>query len=138
MTTAMTNDAQERRGRQRFLALRRGEPCFWVMLDGERIALNDLSLEGFSMPATTPPPAGQPFPFTLVREGVPDEIRGIATVVSHSASPEGGMAGCQFVEMKDDGLFRLQDWLVTHVIVNASVRITEREAVEIVLGRSLV
>jgi hypothetical protein len=136
MTTAM--DVQERRGRQRFLALRRGEPCFWVLLDGERIALNDLSLEGFSMPATTPPPAGKAFHFVLVREGVPDEIRGTAAVVSHTASPEGGLAGCQFVEVEDDGLFRLQDWLVTHVIMNATVRITEREAVEIVLGRSLV
>ena len=45
--------AGERRSKQRFVARRRGEPCFWLVLDGQRIALNDLSAEGFSLAMST-------------------------------------------------------------------------------------
>lgn len=40
----------ERRKRQRFVARRWGSVCFWVVIDGERLPVNDLSLEGFSVP----------------------------------------------------------------------------------------
>ena len=64
-------DSAERRRIQRFLALRRGEPWFWVVIDGERIPLRDVSVDGFAITAEAPPAAGEPFDFVLQREGVP-------------------------------------------------------------------
>lgn len=53
---------QERRRRQRFVAKRWGNVCFWVVIDGQRRPLNDLSLEGFSLSAGVPPLGSAPFP----------------------------------------------------------------------------
>jgi hypothetical protein len=44
-------DHRERRRRQRFVAKRWGSVCFWIVINGQRLPLNDLSLEGFSLPA---------------------------------------------------------------------------------------
>lgn len=131
---------QERRTRQRFLAQRRGEPCFWVTVGGSRLPLADISLEGFSMPAL-PGVAQQGFDFVLQRADVPDRIAGRAVVVSPAAAEDGGgqqLLGCRFADLPAEELHRLQDWLVAHVIMNATVRITEKDATAIVLGRSLV
>ena len=128
--------AGERRSKQRFVARRRGEPCFWLALDGQRIALNDLSAEGFSYPSPTPRANAEVFDFVLQREGLPDEIRGRAETVNYLA--DGAQTGCHFLSIEGDGQQRLRDWLIAHVIVSASVRITEKDAAAIVAGPSLV
>ena len=130
--------AEERRKRQRFVAKWRGEYCFWVVVNGDRKPLVDLSLEGFAMPATSPPSSSSDFEFVLQRINVPDEIRGRARVVNYLSAPEGGQAGCRFESFDGDGQARLRDWLTTHVIMNATVRISEKDALKIVEGRSLV
>lgn len=134
----MDGETTEKRRRQRFLATRRGEVCFWVLIAGQKLALNDLSLEGFAYPCTTPPVSGQSFDFVLLRRGVPDEIRGQAQVVNFVHSADGGQAGCRFVQLAADGVERLEDWLIAHVLANATVRITEQDARTIVAGGSLI
>jgi hypothetical protein len=129
-------DSAERRRIQRFLAMRRGEPWFWVVIDGERIPLRDISVDGFAITAEAPPAAGEAFDFVLHREGVPDQIRGRAQSVNFIASVS--QAGCRFVEMEADGMDRLRDWLIALVIMNASVRISEKDAAAIVAGPSLI
>lgn len=126
----------DRRVRQRFVARRHGRPCFWVLSGQDRVALNDLSLEGFSA-SFSRPPQGE-FEVVLQREGVPDEIRGTAIVVNQVPGTTGPASGCRFSRLAEADAERLQEWLVTHVIVNASVRITEKDALMIVQGRSLV
>jgi len=130
------SDSAERRRIQRFLALRRGEPWFWVVIDGERIPLRDISVDGFAITAEGPPAAGEAFEFELHREGVPDRIRGRAQSVNFIASVS--QAGCRFLTLQDDGADRLRDWLVALVIMNASVRISEKDAAAIVAGPSLI
>ena len=93
--------AGERRSKQRFVARRRGEPCFWLVLDGQRIALNDLSAEGFSYPSLTPRANAEVFDFVLQREGLPDEIRGRAETVSYLA--DAAQTGCHFLGIEGDG-----------------------------------
>ena len=72
-------DHQERRRRQRFVAKRWGQVCFWVVINGQRLPLNDLSLEGFSLSAGVPPLGSGAFPFVLQIEGVPDEVSAMIT-----------------------------------------------------------
>ncbi|TAH47552.1 MAG: PilZ domain-containing protein [Betaproteobacteria bacterium] len=126
----------DRRVRQRFVARRHGQICFWALTAGQRIALNDLSLEGFSAAFERPPQAE--FEVVLQREGVPDEIGATAVVVNQVPGPTGPASGCRFVRLSQDNADRLQEWLVAHVIMSATVRITERDALLIVQGRSLV
>lgn len=129
-------EAAERRRIQRFLALRRGEPYLWVAIADERIALRDISVDGFAIAATAPPAGGEPFDFVLQREGVPDRIRGRAQAVNFIAAS--GQAGCRFLVLEGDGAERLRDWLIALVIMNASVRISEKDAASIVAGPSLI
>lgn len=131
----------ERRARQRFLAQRRGETCFWAVVEGHRrLPLVDLSLEGFSLQGGTAL-AAEGFDVVLQRSDVPDEIRARAIVADPAAAgaaPTGRPLGCRFVELPAAALERLQDWLVAHVIMSATVRITEKDATAIVRGGSLV
>jgi hypothetical protein len=129
-------DSAERRRIQRFLAMRRGEPWFWVVINGERIPLRDISVDGFAITAEEPPAAGEAFDFVLHREGVPDQIRGRAQSVNFIASVS--QAGCRFLELEGDGMGLLRDWLIALVIMNASVRISEKDAAAIVAGPSLI
>lgn len=138
MNAPLIDDTAERRARQRFVARRRGNPCFWVVLDGQRVALNDLSLEGFSLPALPTLSTGSNFQFVLQRDGIPDEINGWAEVVNQIADGGNLTAGCRFTTLDEAGAERLNEWLVAHVIVNATVRISEKDAAAIVRGRSLV
>jgi hypothetical protein len=131
------DDASERRIHQRFVARLHGEPCFWALVGDARLALNDLSLKGFSMIASPAFAKGARFHFTLQREGVPDAIRGRAEVTGLFGKDE-IFAGCRIVEFEGDDAERLHDWLVTHVIRSATVRITEKDASAIVAGHSLV
>ncbi len=130
----------ERRRVQRFVARRRGDPCFFALIGGARVPLNDLSAEGFSMQAAEAPALGEAFAFVLQREGVPDEIRGRA-IAANFIPPQGGelgQAGCRFVDIEADGAERVRDWLIAHVIMTASVRISEKDAAAIVAGPSLI
>lgn len=129
-------DGAERRGIQRFLALCRGEPWFWVVIDGERIPLHDISIEGFAIAADAPLPAGAAFDFELHRQGVPERIHGRAEAVNHIAPAL--RAGCRFLALEDGGTERLREWLTALVIMNASVRISAQEAAAIVAGPSLI
>lgn len=132
----VADDSAERRRIQRFLALRRGEPWFWVVIDGERIPLRDISVDGFAITAEAPLASGEAFDFVLHREGVPDQIRGRAKLVNFVGSV--AQAGCRFVALEDGGAERLRDWLIALVIMNASVRISEKDAAAIVAGPSLI
>lgn len=128
--------ADERRRYQRFIARRGGEACFWLLNAEQRIALNDLSSEGFSIPLVVPPQMDARFSFILAREGVPDRIEGEAEVANYIASQS--QLGCRFVSFDGNGADKLRDWLVAHVLMTASVRITEKEAEMIVSGGSLI
>lgn len=130
-------DSEERRIHQRFVARLRGEPCFWVLIGKERLALNDLSLKGFSLLASPALVSGAQFNFTLQRENVPDTIEGSAEV-ANIFGKDMRFAGCRIVRFEGDGAERLRDWLVIHVILSATVRISEKEAARIVSGRSLI
>jgi hypothetical protein len=136
---AVGEDAGERRIHQRFVAQLHGEPCFWALVGEERLALNDLSLKGFSLRATPAFTRGTQFGFTLQREGVPDEVRGQAEVTGVFGKDEASRAaGCRIVSFEGNDSERLHEWLVTHVIRSATVRITEKDAIAIVAGSSLV
>ena len=128
--------AAERRRIQRFLGQRRGQPYLWVTIGSERVALRDISVDGFAIAAAAPPAGGKPFDFVLQREGVPDQIRGRAQAVNFIAAT--GQAGCRFLVLEGDGAERLRDWLIALVIMNASVRISEKDAAAIVAGPSLI
>jgi hypothetical protein len=129
--------SDERRIHQRFVAKLHGDPCFWALIGEERLPLNDLSLKGFALPATPSLVPGTRFDFILQRMNVPDAIRGSAEVtgVFGKGPPS---AGCRIIQFEGDSGERLQDWLVTHVILSATVRISEKDAAAIVSGRSLV
>jgi len=128
-------DTSEHRMHQRFVARLHGEACFWALIFDQRLALNDLSLNGFSLPASPELVPGAQFDFALQREGVPDTVRGRAEVVSIFGDE---VAGCRIIQFEDDGEERLHDWLVIHVILCATVRISEKDAAAIVSGRSLI
>jgi len=131
------SDSSERRIYQRFVARLHGDPCFWALIGEDRLALNDLSLKGFSLPASSMLLPDAQFDFILQREGVPDTIQGCAEVTGVFGK-ENPSAGCRIIRFEGDGEERLQDWLVIHVILSATVRISEKDAVAIVSGRSLV
>lgn len=128
----------ERRRRQRFIARRWGSVCFWVLIDGARLPLNDLSLEGFSVPCGAPLAAPRAFAFVLQLEGIPDEIRGEACTMNFVDGADGGQLGCRFLSFAGEGAERLREWLTAHLISTATVRISEQEAAEIVAGPSLI
>lgn len=130
------DDGGERRLVQRFFALNRGRQCFWLSSAGLKIPLHDLSCQGFSCPVPVPPAPGALFAFTLKREAVPDRICGQAEVMNYIAGKQ--QVGCRFVRFEGDGAERLRDWLVAHVLMNASVPISEKDAEQIVSGRSMV
>ena len=128
----------ERRRRQRFVARRWGNVCFWVVIDGARLPVNDLSLEGFSVPFGAPLIEPRQVSFELSLDGIPERIFGVADTMNFTVGTDGGLLGCRFVSFEGDGAIRLHDWLTVHVIATATVRISEREAAEIVSGPSLI
>lgn len=134
----VSNSVFERRRRQRFVARRDGAYCFSVVIEGGRLPVLDLSLEGFSVPAETPPQADRQFEFALRRNGHEGEIRGMARMVNFVGSVSGGQAGCMFDTFEGDGRSRLEAWLREHVYAVAAVPITPDEASRIVTGPSLV
>lgn len=128
----------ERRRTQRFYALRRGAPCFWITLDDTCVALADLSLNGCSFFHADPMTEGSTFRFVLSTVDVPDRVRGLAEVVAPDPGSEPGQVSCLFRVLDDDGEVILLDWLVVHVMMNATVRIRPQDARRIVTGGSIV
>ncbi|MCL2658694.1 MAG: PilZ domain-containing protein [Betaproteobacteria bacterium] len=135
---ASGSDYQERRRNQRFIAKRDGETCFWILMDGQRKPLNDLSLSGFGIPGAAEDATPREFDFELRLEGIPDKIRGVARIVNHVPNATGGQIGCRFVSFQGDGEENLKEWLTTHVIWSSSVRLSEKEAAAIVSGPSMI
>jgi hypothetical protein len=131
------SDPSERRIHQRFVTRMHGEPCFWALIGKEYLVLNDLSLKGFSLPVPSALYPGAQFDFVLQREGVPETVQGRAEVASVFGRKV-SFAGCRILQFEGDSEERLQDWLVIHVILSATVRISEKDAAAIVSGRSLV
>ncbi|MDR0564285.1 MAG: PilZ domain-containing protein [Azoarcus sp.] len=129
--------ADERRIHQRFVARLHGEPCFWACIGEESFPLDDLSLKGFALAATTRMPKGTQFDFTLQRQGIPDIIQGRAEAVGVFGK-DALSIGCRITHFEDDGAQRLKDWLIAHVIRCATVRISEKDAAAIVSGHSLI
>ena len=120
------------------MARRWGNVCFWVVIDGARLPVNDLSLEGFSVPFGAPLIEPRQVSFELSLDGIPERIFGVADTMNFTVGTDGGLLGCRFVSFEGDGAIRLHDWLTVHVIATATVRISEREAAEIVSGPSLI
>lgn len=137
-TASATVSRGERRKRQRFVAKRWGNVCFWVVIDGERLPVNDLSLEGFSVQWGWPLAEPEAFPFVLHLEGIPDAIRGMAETVNFVLGADGGIMGCRFVTLSREASERLHEWLTLHVISTATIRISEADAAAIVSGPSLI
>lgn len=133
-----SNPAFERRRRQRFMARRDGAFCFSVVIEGGRLPVLDLSVEGFAVPAETPPQADRQFVFALRRNGKEGEVRGTARMVNFVGALAGGQAGCVIDRFEGDGLQRLEAWLCEHVLEVAAVPISPDEAGQIVKGPSLV
>jgi hypothetical protein len=134
----MQNELDEKRTRQRFLAKRGDTPFFWLVLDGERIPLEDLSLEGFSVQSAALLKNGEAFPLELRIEGIPDKLRGEAQAVNFAEGNPLGLCGCRFVRLDPPGIDRLTEWLTVHVIASATVRISVKDAEKIVSGPSLI
>jgi len=120
------------------VARRWGNVCFWVVIDGVRLPVNDLSLEGFSVPFGAPLIEPRQLCFELSLDGIPERIFGVAETMNFVVGESGGQLGCRFLSFEGEGAIRLHDWLTVHVIATATVRISEREAAEIVSGPSLI
>lgn len=132
------NEVPERRKRQRFLTTREGGGGFSVRLDGKRLRLQDLSLEGFAVPVDKAYETGRVIDFVLERDGSTDRIAGKAHAVNFVTAATGMQAGCLFDAFDGEGRVQLESWLTAHVFENAWVPITEQDAKEIVTGPSLI
>jgi len=131
------SNLNERRVHKRFVTNLHGDPCFWAFIGDERLPLDDLSLKGFALPAPLMFTPGAQFYFILQREGESDTVRGRAEVTGVFRK-DSLSAGCRIIQFEGDSKERLHDWLVAHVIHSATVQISEKEAVAIVSGHSLV
>lgn len=128
----------ERRQRQRFAALRDGRPCIEISVAGERCTLIDLSLDGFSLPASFKLPAGE-FDFVMrLIDGFGDKVSGRACLMNQTGDAARGQSGCRISSLAPGGDKTLHEWLVVIVICSASVRLSSREAEAIVQGPSLI
>jgi hypothetical protein len=136
------SDVNERRQRQRIMveSAHMPESGFQLECDGKATAVRDVSLEGFSMHASTAPDSQKEFHFVLKRRAAGGFISGRAQVVNfvRGATADTGVAGCHVTAFDDDGRELLAQWLSAHVAAVAGVPLTEKEAREIVDGPSLV
>ncbi|KAF7597758.1 MAG: PilZ domain-containing protein [Candidatus Dactylopiibacterium carminicum] len=129
------DEYQERRKHQRFAAQRDGKPCIDILVAGKRITLNDLSIDGFSLPPDEALVEGETFDFEMrLIDGFGDRIRGQAIAVNEV----NGLIGCQFVDLDPAQQRVLEEWLIVIVICGASVRLTPADAEAIVKGPSLI
>jgi hypothetical protein len=126
----------ERRKRQRFVAKRWGNVCFWVVIDGSACRSMTCPWRASVCPSVR---RFEPrtFPFVLQLDGIPDEVRGVAETMNFVLGTDGGCSAAASSPSRATAI-RLHDWLTVHVIATATVRISEREAAEIVSGPSLI
>ncbi len=129
---------EERRSSQRILMEPPGQYRFWLSWYGGKVALRDLSVEGFSMNVPAPPASARPFEFLLEREATLGGVSGVAQVVNFSHDDHGGLAGCRFIDVASSGRGKLTEWLAGHVLGTASVKVSEGDAEDIVLGPSII
>lgn len=132
------NAPHERRTRQRIVTVQAGQPRFWLVWGGQRLELQDLSLEGFAVSALTPPGSDQPFEFVIEHEGDTSIVSGRAQVVNYLARAGAGLAGCRFVELFGEGEAALSRWLAGHVIACSALPLREEDAARIVAGPSII
>ena len=134
------SDNNERRQRQRIMVDQAGHQDFRLECDGQPCAVRDVSLEGFSMHAATPPDARAPFSFRLEYGQSAAAVTGRARVVNYVSGARGGsgVAGCSIVGLDAGGAHQLAEWLSTHVEAVAAVPLTHAEALEIIAGPSRV
>jgi hypothetical protein len=128
----------ERRKRQRFLARRWGEICFWMNLPGQRLPVHNLSLEGFSVPLAQPLPEGQSFEFRLEMVGEAGEVVGQACPRNFFSTPDGCEQGCRIEALSDADRALLRAWLIRHVMATTTLPLSEEEAEQIVSGPSII
>ena len=72
------------------MARRWGNVCFWVVIDGARLPVNDLSLEGFSVPFGAPLVEPRQVGFELSLDGIPERIFGVAETMNFTVGTDGG------------------------------------------------
>lgn len=133
----MLDSPVERRARQRIPVQRPGQPGFALRVEGAELELLDLSLEGFAVRLSTPPPAGHPFAFELRHGGGPVTGRAVVVNFLRSAEPDSGQAGCRFLALEGDGAARLRAWLADCVAAASTLPLTADEATAIVSGASI-
>jgi len=129
---------EERRRRQRIIMQPPGQYRFWLSWYGGKVIVKDLSVEGFSMNLPAPPASAGPFEFLLERDATLGGVSGVARFVNFSRDEHGGLAGCRFVEVSDGARGKLTEWLAGHVLGAASVKVSESDAEDIVLGPSII
>jgi hypothetical protein len=132
------NDYAERRQRQRFAAKRDGKACIDILINGQRLPVIDLSIDGFSIPADNALElATFDFEMCLI-DGFGDKVRGRAEAVNQIGDAATGQIGCRFLTLSEKDSKTLQEWLTVIVICGASVRLTPDDAEAIVKGPSLI
>lgn len=134
----MSSETIERRSHQRIVTSQSGGARFWLNWPGGRVALGDLSVDGFAMSLSSPPPSQSPFAFVLEREGSAQQAQGSAQVVNYVSAIDGGQAGCRFVELGAEARAQITAWLAEHVVAVAAVPLSSADAERIVLGPSIV
>lgn len=128
----------ERRTRQRFSARKDGEACISIQIAHERLVVQDLSLDGFSLPTCTLA-ADEVFDFEMrLIDGFGDRARGQAQVVNKIGSGESALLGCRFTALDETARAKIREWLTVIVISGATVRISAEDAEAIVTGPSLI
>jgi len=127
----------DNRRTQRILASREGRPAFWLLRGTERIALHDLSLEGFALPETLGYRHGMRMPFIIAFDGVAEQVRGEAEVANVIGGTD-GRTGFRIHAMDAADRRRLHEWLAGHVLACAAVPISGEDAAALVAGPSIV
>jgi hypothetical protein len=131
-------DNLDRRSNQRVFTAQQNHPRFWLLHEGMRLPVIDLSLKGFSFYISAPPKEGQKVDFELVWEAGEDAVTGRARIVNFLGTYLGGQVGCEIEEIDPAHFQRLTQWLVAHVKNTAAVPISENEIMKIVSGPSFV
>jgi hypothetical protein len=128
----------ERRKRQRFVARRWGDICFWIHVGAMRLPVHNLSLEGFSVPLAQALPMGQHFAFRLEMVGEEGEVSGMASPRNFFMTPEGSEQGCRMESLSGEARALLHAWLIRHVMATTTLPLSEEEAAQIVSGPSII
>lgn len=129
--------AVDHRRIQRIAARREGRPVFWLQIGGNRLPLDDLSLEGFGITGAGQYRPGMAVSFILLRDDDAALVRGEGEVANQFGGC-GGRTGFHIRAMAEEDRKRLHAWLAAHVIACASVPISEEDAAALVSGPSII